>query len=654
VSQLTIQEAFDLASRHHQAGRLQDAEQLYKQILTQQPDHSGAMLHLGLIARQVGRHDIGIKLIRQSIVLNPNLPEAHNNLGNALRELAQLDEAIAAYRQAILLKPNYPEALNNLGNALKDNGQPDDALAAYRQTIALNPNLPYAHFNLGNALCDRGQLDEAIAAYRQAILLRPNFADAHNNLGNALKDNGQLDEAVAAFCEAIALNPKLLEAHNNFGNALKDRGQLDEALAAYRQAIALNPSVLNAHDNLLYTLYFHPGFDPRTILAEHRRWNQTHARPLAAAIKPHDNDRSADRPLRIGYVSGDFRQHVVARNFLPVLEQRDRSQFTVHCYSNTKRTDDFTERLRRGADGWRNLVGIGDNEAAELIRADRIDILVDASLHMSDNRLLVFARKPAPVQATWLGYPGTTGLDAIDYRLTDPYLDPAGLDDACYSEQSVRLPHTFWCYDAMGEEPAISTLPCLRKSFITFGCLNNFCKINDAVLLLWADVLKSNAGSHLLCLAPEGTCRQTMRERLGSHGVNAGRVEFAAKLDRPAYLRLYEQIDIGLDTFPYNGHSTSLDSYWMGVPVITLSGRTVVGRAGVSQLNNLGLTELIAHSHEQYVQIATELANDRRKLSELRATLRERMRESLLMDARRFTRGVEEAYRAMWRKWTAT
>jgi predicted O-linked N-acetylglucosamine transferase (SPINDLY family) len=270
---------------------------------------------------------------------------------------------------------------------------------------------------------------------------------------------------------------------------------------------------------------------------------------------------------------------------------------------------------------------------------------------MARNRLLVFARKPAPVQVTFAGYPGTTGLSAIDYRLTDPYLDPPGLNDRHYSEESIRLCDTFWCYDPLASEPAVNPLPALGKGHITFGCLNNFCKINASVLKLWAQVLKAIDHSQIMIRTAEGTHRQRTLGLLEQEGITPDRVTFVASQPRPQYLELYHRIDIGLDTFPYNGHTTSLDSFWMGVPVITLVGQTVVGRAGLSQLTNLGLPELIGQTPEQYVGLAAELAGDWPRLAELRATLRARMQKSPLMDAPRFARNVEAAYRAMWRRW---
>jgi protein O-GlcNAc transferase len=287
------------------------------------------------------------------------------------------------------------------------------------------------------------------------------------------------------------------------------------------------------------------------------------------------------------------------------------------------------------------------------VREDSIDILVDLALHMAGSRLLAFARKPAPVQVTFAGYPGTTGLSAIDYRLTDPYLDPPGLSDQFYSEESIRLADTFWCYDPLSAEPAPNDLPARRDGWVTFGCFNNFCKVNDSVLGLWARAVRAVERSRLVLAAPEGTARQHVQDLLDREGVSGDRVTMVNYRPRSSYLELYHGIDIALDTFPYNGHTTSLDALWMGVPLVTLVGQTVVGRAGLSQLTNLGLPELIGHSADQYVEIAVELADDLPRLAELRATLRDRMQGSPLMDAPGFARSVESAYRSMWRRWCA-
>ena len=274
-------------------------------------------------------------------------------------------------------------------------------------------------------------------------------------------------------------------------------------------------------------------------------------------------------------------------------------------------------------------------------------------MHMAHNRLLVFARKPAPVQVCWLAYPGSTGLSTIDYRLSDPHLDPPDRDDRHYAEQSIRLRDCFWCYDPLAAGPAVNALPALEQGHVTFGSLNNFCKVTAAVLKLWAEALRAVPRSRLLMLAPEDDCRQRILDIFQCEGVAGERVTFVAHQPRPQYLELFHSIDVGLDTFPYNGHTTSLDSFWMGVPVLTLVGQTAVGRAGVCLLNNLGLPQWIAATPAQFVTGAVDLANDLPRLRELRATLRQRMQSSPLMDAPRFARHVEAAYRGMWRRWCA-
>jgi predicted O-linked N-acetylglucosamine transferase (SPINDLY family) len=431
--------------------------------------------------------------------------------------------------------------------------------------------------------------------------------------------------------------------------------EIDQKLDAYRQVMEADPTNFVARSNWVMQMQYHPNFDATAILAEAKRWNELHARPLAGSIKPHANDRSPERRLRIGFVSGDFRNHVVGRNVFPLFREHDRQSFEFFCYSNAQDHDDYTLRFQALADGWRDICEVPDDAVAQIIHDDRIDILVDLSLHSAQNRLLVFARKPAPVQATFAGYPGTTGLEAIDYRLTDPYLDPPG-QDAFYSERSIRLPHSFWCYDPSAmevDEYAVAPLPARRNGYVTFGCLNNFPKVNFPVVQLWAEVLAARTDSRLLMLVPEGEFRRRLLERFERLGIAPARIQFVDRQSRADYLRTYDRIDLGLDTIPYNGHTTSLDSLWMGVPVVTLAGRSAVGRAGLSQLSNLGLEQLVARTPEQFVRIAVGMAGDVSRLAELRQNLRERMRQSPLTDARGFTRAIEASLRQMWRAWCA-
>jgi len=721
MAEVTIQQAFNLAVQHHQAGRLKEAEQLYRQILAHQPDHADALHMLAIVAHQVGQYDMALDLFRKAIAVNPNLAQAHCNLGVTLKAQGQLDQAMAAWRQAIVLQPDLAEAHNNLGLCLHDKGQLDQAIAAYRQAVALRPNYCDAYYNLGIALqakqlwdqaiaafgqaiaikpeyaqaqyhlgvalqangqldraiaayrqaitlqpdnaepynnlgCalkDKGQLDEAVAVWQQAIVLKPDYPQVHNNLGGVLKDRGQLDQAIAAFRQAIALKHNFSEAYYNLGNALKEAGQLDQAIAAWRQAITLEPNFLRAHNNLVFCMHYLPNFDAAAIAQELYRWNLQHAEPLKKYIQPHANDRNSDRCLRIGYVSLDLGDHPIGWFMRPLLENHDHRCIEVFIYAQPPVPDDtMAQRLGAHTDAWRGILGLSDAQAAEVIRQDRIDILVDLSLHTVRNRLLTFARKPAPVQLTFLAYAGSSGLTTMDYRLSDPYLDPPGMDESIYSEKTFRLPETFWCYRPV-VEISLQPPPALERDFVTFGCLNNFSKVNEPLLSLWAKLLGAVPHSRLLLHALEGNQRRQVLTHLQREGVHPQRVSFAGRVSRKAYFEQYQSFDIALDTFPYGGGTTTCDTLWMGVPVVSLVGQTAVSRAGLSILSNVGLPELVAYTADEYVQIAMKWAHDLPRLQQLRSTLRQRMQQSPLMDAPRFARNIESAYRQMWHKWCA-
>ncbi|HMD55024.1 MAG TPA: hypothetical protein VKJ65_10795, partial [Phycisphaerae bacterium] len=403
--------------------------------------------------------------------------------------------------------------------------------------------------------------------------------------------------------------------------------------------------------SFLYTLHFHPAYSTKAICHELVNWRQRHASPLKKFIRPHTNDRDPERRLKIGYVSPDFYAHVVGWNLLPLFQQHNHEQWEIFAYSAVVRPDEWTRKIRSCCDVWRDIAGIDDQKATQMIRDDKIDILIDLALHTAGNRLLIFAQKPAPVQVTWLGYPGSTGLETIDYRLSDPYLDPPQTDLSVYSEQTVRLPETYWCYQPGGPVSESAPLPALSTGFITFGCLNIFAKVSPAILELWSQILQAIPKSRLLIHSNHGTHLNKVRELFGQKGISADRIEFIGRQPWPNYINTYNRIDISLDPLPYNGGITTCDSLFMGVPVVSLSGQTAVGRAGKSILSNIGLPELVAQKPEEYVEIAVELANDLPRLAKLRRTLRQRMESSPLMDAKRFARNVEAAYRDMWRKW---
>jgi len=614
---MTIPEAFQIAVQRHQEGRLADAEALYRKILAAQPNHADALHLLGVIAHQAGRPDIAIELIRQAIALCPDNPFAQSNFGEACRAAGRLDDAVAAYRRALELKPDYPEACYNLGIVFRE----------------------------------RGQLEEAAASYRRALELKPDYPEAHNNLGTVLTDQGALDKAIAAYRRALELRPHYPEARNNLGTALKDQGQLDEAIAAYRRALQINPAEASTQSNLVFALHLHPDQDQRAIFEEHQRWNRQFGDPPGHSASPCANVRDPERPLRIGYVSPDFRDHAVGHFVLPLFENHDREQFEILCYSGVAKGDATTGRLRALTMRWRDAIALPDARLAEVIREDRVDILVDLAMHTAGNRLPMFARRPAPVQAAWLGYPGSTGLTAIGYRLTDGLLEPPGDEAAWSSEERVRLPDCWCCYRPAGDSPKFNALPALSAGGMTFGCLNNFAKINADALALWARVLAGIKGSRLVMRCPEGMARERVRAFFAARGIAPERLELVGYMSRWDYLSLYQQIDLGLDPFPYNGTTTTCEALWMGVPVLTLPGATPAARAGLSLLSVVGLSELAADSEEDYLRIAMELAGDLPRLADLRTTLRARMLASPLMDAPRFARNVEAAYRSMWQAW---
>jgi predicted O-linked N-acetylglucosamine transferase (SPINDLY family) len=632
-------------------GHLDEAVAYHRRALHLKPDYAEAHSNLGNALQAQGKMDEAIACYRRALDLKPTFAEAHFNLGIALKEQGKLDEAVACYRCALQLNPNYAEAHNNLGAALSDQGKLDEALACYRRAVELKPDHAEAHSNLGNVLKDQGKLDEAVACHRRALDLKPDYAEGHINLGNVLRDQGHLDEAVASHRRALLIRPDYAEGYSNLGAVFKDQGRLDEAVACWRRALDLKPDFVVAHSNLVYSQLFSPDYDAQAIYEEHRRWSQQFAEPLRKLILPHANLPSPDRRLRIGYVSPDFRVHPVGRFLLPLLEAHDHGGFEIFCYSSATMADAVTTCCQSCADTWRQVFNLSDQQLANTIRLDQIDILVDLSMHMAGNRLLVFARKPAPVQVTYLAYCGTTGLDTMDYRLTDSYLDPPGQDESCYTEQSIRLPETYWCYQPVVKAPPVNNLPALRTGQVTFGCLNNHCKVTAPTLAVWSRLLQALPEARLVLHARQGSHRQRVVEFFASQHIEADRVEFMDLLPPAEYFQTYQRLDIGLDPFPCGGGTTTCDALWMGVPVVSLAGKTAVGRGGRSLLSNIGLADLVANDAENYVRIAVTLAQDQQRLADLRTTLRDRMQASPLMDGARFARHVEAAYRDMWRRW---
>jgi predicted O-linked N-acetylglucosamine transferase (SPINDLY family) len=462
---------------------------------------------------------------------------------------------------------------------------------------------------------------------------------------------GRFDEAAAAFGRAIEIRPDYADAHGNLGNTHREQGRADLAVESYRTALKLKPHSVVAHSGLIFAMHFDSDCDAKSILKETKNWSQQHEQTLSAQVHPFVNDRFPDRRLRIGYVSPDFRTHPVARFILPLLRNHDPTKFEIFCYSGVKRPDAVTQTMQKLAHHWQSTVGLSDPDLAGQIRNDKIDILIDLSLHSAENRLLTFARKPAPVQVTYLGYPGTTGLGAMDYRLSDPHLD--GPDSSDYSEKTIRLAGTYYCSEPPENSPPVNSLPAMESGFITFGSLNNFAKVSPSTIDLWIHVLNSLANSHLLIKADPGSHVDGARRMIERAGIAPDRIHFIERVPMEEYLSLFHRVDIALDPIPYSGHATTMDALWMGVPTITLRGPTAVGRGGVSILSNLGMTDWIAETPDQYVAIAARQSKDLAALSELRTGLRQRMLASPLMNGRQFAADVESAYREMWQNWCA-
>jgi predicted O-linked N-acetylglucosamine transferase (SPINDLY family) len=668
-------------------GQHKIAEQLLLRALLLMPNSAAAHKNLGVAQYQTGKIECAIGSLRRALAFNPNYPEAFNNLGCALAKNNNLDEAIHSYSSALKLKPDYPEAICNLAVALKDRGQLDAAVENLRRAIELNPTYPEAQTMLGLVLLQKGELNEAISCFKDAVRLRPDSAEAYNNLAVALGNRGNLDEALRSYLKALDLTPnfpalynnrgnllvkqgrlteaiesfrKALElkpdyagAQNNLGNALRDRGRFVEALQCYRQAIAQDPGYTAARSNLLFCLNYMPDLALQEIYAEHKAWEQSLPRLSDKVL--FSNTVDPNRRIRIGYLSGDFKSHSVAFFFEPLLMAHDHHAFEVFCYSNVDKEDSVTTRIRAHADHWVSVTGIDASAVAERIRHERVDILIDLGGHTSGGCLSVFPLKPAPIQVSWLGYPNTTGLTTIDYRITDAIADPEAEAGRYHSERLIRLPNPFLCYDPPAKAPPVAELPALTQDHVTFGSFNNLTKVTFQVVTQWAKVLRAVEGSRLIIkakqLADASTATELI-ERFSDEGISAERLELLPwQPGTQQHLAHYNRIDIALDTFPYNGTTTTCEAILMGVPVVCLRGDRHSARVGASILTAMHLDELIANDLESYVTRAVRLANDLNRCASLRAFLRARMLGSLLCNPFQFARNMEKAYRTMWQRW---
>jgi protein O-GlcNAc transferase len=644
------------AVAQHQRGQLAEAERAYREVLRHDKRNADAMNLLGLIEHQHKNHQAAIDLIQKATTIRPQ-PEFFVNLSQAYRGAGRLKECVDTCRRAVQLGPKIPEAWNNLGSALKDSNLPQEAIKAFERAIQLRPNYAVAHNNLGNALGQVERPAEAEAEFRVAIAMDPNYAEAYSNLGFLIGKLGRLDESVALCRRAIAIKPDFVAAHMNLGTALHQQGKLAEGNEAYLNGGAIDPNHVRLHENLLGAFTQTTRWSPQDQLKASVEWGRRFATPQAEKILPHGNDRNPDRKLRIGYASPDFRRHSVAYFFEPILEHHDRDQFEITLYANNETPDEVTDRIRNRADRWRDVTSLSEEELAKQIRADGMDVLIDLAGHTAGNRLVAFGFRPAPVQMTYLGWPATTGVSAVDYRLTDEISDPPGMTDAYYSEKLIRLPAPFLCYRAPENSPEVADPPVLRNGYITFGSFNRAPKAGPETIPLWARVLQAVPNSKLLLksrgFGDEGSRRRIL-DGFAACGVANDRIQLVEAIPSlRAHLESYGQIDIALDTYPYHGTTTTCEALWMGVPVISLIGQTHVSRVGLTLLKSIGRDDLAAATADGYISLAVRLASDPTGLRESRHQLRSMLIASPLSDAARLVRAMELSFQQAFRTWCA-
>jgi predicted O-linked N-acetylglucosamine transferase (SPINDLY family) len=676
------------AYQQHEDGNWPEAERLYRRVLELAPGHAQALYLLGTGKAQHNDPVAAVQLFREAIDKGADSAGVQVNLGNALLQLGQTGEAEAVFRkivsdypddadawfglgrvastrqdqvvaqecfeQALIRRPGYAQARFQLGLALFHQGRLVEAENHYRDALRLNPRLVHVHSQLGKVLQRLGRPEEAVAAYRQYISARPDAADGWNNLGLVQRQLEQLDAAADSYRRALSINPGLAETWNNLGNVLKTLGQLDEAVVHYRRAVQIKPDFTGAHSNLLLCLDYAPALDEEGLYKEHLHWAAAHVQ-VCRQGRAFANKPDSSRRLRVGYVSPDLREHAVASLFEPLLANHDHEVVAVSCYAQVARGDATTRRLQSQSDHWCCTVGMSHRELASRIRADGIDILVDLAGHTARNRLPVFGMCPAPVQLSAIGYPNTTGMQAIDYRLTDAIVDPDGAEQF-YTEKLLRLKHGLTRYRPPENAPVVGPLPAGSAREVTFGSLNNLVKLNQDVIALWSDVIKSVSDSRLLLFRDmlKGGVAERVRADFSRHGIDDERLELRHEFPSgESYLSIYGSIDIGLDPFPWNGHVTSCEALWMGVPVVALRGTAQRGRLAASVLHQVGLGELVADNKAEYITIAADLAADKAYLARLREDLRARVAASVLCDGRGLAREVEGVYRDIWRHWCA-
>ena len=642
------------ANQQHRLGNLKSAKSGYASILKLDPDNPEALHLLGCVYDDMGSTDQGIKMLIRAVKVNAKAPSYFYNLANMEFKRGSHQDAICHYREAVRLKPDYAYAHNNLGRALTLIGQHDEAKVCFENAIRCGkPGYPDPQYNLGTELKAEGDFDGAVAAFQEALRIQPGYADAHCNLGSAYLQMQRIGEAAESFQAAAKLQPGNAKFQTNVGTAMLLLGRQQEAILWFERALQISPADAGTRSNLiLATSYTTASGAVLHNLSD--AWYRTHAAPLYSAAQRHGNQRAPDRRLRIGYVSADFRNHAAAYWIEPLLAASQHPSFEVICYSNSPLCDAITLRLKPYADTWVDCAAMGDEALVERIRRDAIDILVDLSSHTDGNRLRVFARQPAPVQVSWFGFPISTGLQTMQYRISDAIIDPPGMSEGFYSEKLVRLNRFYAAYRPDTNAPQVGDGPAARGKGVTFVSLNTFAKITRPMLELWASILLDAPDSRLLMQSAgleDAELSANVRDLFSQRGVASGRLTLRGWTDMKGFLRLGEDADIALDPFPFNGGVTTCHALWMGLPVITQVGESAASRIGASILSRIGLQELVTNNPKAYHAAAVALALDNGRLAALRASMRQRMEAGGILDGRDVAAQAGVAYRDMWRTW---
>ncbi len=638
----------------HNQGRYAEGEALARALIASFPNHGFLWKVLGVMLKQQGQLEEALEATRTAARLSPDDVETHSNMGGILNALGRLQEAEASLRRVLQQTPGYCGAHNNLGVTLYAQGKLQEAEASYRKALELNPEYAEAHCNLGAVLHAQERHREAADSQRKALEIRPDYADAYGYLGRALDAQGMLKQAETSYRQALALNGDLVDIHVCLANNLMEQRRSAEAIESFRTARQIEPDSAEIHHCLLFCLDHDEAADPATLFLEHRRFGLQFETPLKSAWPRHANSREPERCLRLGFLSGDFRNHAVAHFIESVLENLARdATLSLHAYANHDIDDEVTERLKRHFAVWNPVSGLSDLALAEKIRGDRIDILLDLSGHTAKNRLLTLARKPAPLQVGWIGYPGTTGLEAMDYCFKSECGTPAGMLDDQYIEKVIRVPvHT--AFQPAPDAPEVNALPALTKGCFTFGSFNRAIKISTGTMDLWARVLRALPESRMVIgYVNNQQIQAQLREDFRARGIDGARVTFYPHVDMRTYLAMHGEIDVMLDTFPYCGSTTTRHALWMGVPVVSLAGPTPPQRQGAAALGPVGMQDWIAATPDEYVARAQAAAADLSELVRLRAALRGKMMKAGLNQPQGAARYISAALRIIWKRWCA-